>query len=206
MDDFIIQTEPFRAVCDLCGLHLEQLLIHQKNVSRLCDHLASAIGLDEHSSEILKIASLVHDAGMIAIPREILELPRSLMEDEFDLVKSHSAIGATIFAQYDSMNAVCPIIEQHHERFDGAGYPHGLKRDDIVIEARILAVVETYDLLRSWSPYQAQLNHSEAMDELRASAGSQHDPRIVEAFFQMEAEVSADPTLTWNQAATGLPE
>ena len=146
--------------------------------------------------EDLALAGPLHDIGKVAIPDSVLLKEGALDKAEWELMKEHSRIGARIvqadIERYNLrdryLNIARNICAHHHERFDGTGYPDGLREDGIPLEARIFAVADAYDAIRSRRPYKEALPHEEAVKRIRASAGSHFDPRIVKAFEECEQE------------------
>ncbi len=150
---------------------------------------ASAIGrhLDFSPDEIRTLywGGLLHDIGKIGIPDEILSKPTKLNNTEWDLIKKHTIMGARLVAPIKKISNVAPIIEYSHERFDGLGYPHGIKGSEIPIGARIISVVDSFSAMRDERPYKKPFSFEKAIDELNRNAGSMYDPKIVKAFLHV---------------------
>jgi putative nucleotidyltransferase with HDIG domain len=155
---------------------------HSIKVSDYSVKIAEALGLSERDIVDIKYAALLHDIGKIGIPDEIIKKPTKLTPEEFEIVKTHPQIGAKIIKEIESLSAMVPIILHHHERFDGKGYPDGLKGDAIPIGARIVHVTDAYDTMVSARAYRDMLPAELAVSELRKNAGNQFDPKIVEEF------------------------
>jgi HD-GYP domain-containing protein (c-di-GMP phosphodiesterase class II) len=136
----------------------------------------------------LRVAALLHDIGKIGIPDSALNKPARLTSAEFLMVKAHPVITAQIVGKIEALAHLVPIIRHHHERWDGTGYPDGLKGDDIPLLARILAVADGFEAMTSERPYRRARSEEEALAELKKCAGSQWDPKVVEAFLQMLEE------------------
>lgn len=132
-------------------------------------------------------AALFHDVGKLDIRSEVLKKPGSLTDEEFAEVKGHPTAGRIILEDHQ-MDRIGKIIEQHHERIDGSGYPHHLKGDSICIEARIIAVVDSFDAMTSDRPYRMALTEDEAIEELIEGKGSLYDERIVDVFLEVLKE------------------
>jgi HD-GYP domain-containing protein (c-di-GMP phosphodiesterase class II) len=128
--------------------------------------------------ELLIYAALLHDIGKIGIPNCILNKKGPLTPEEWQEITKHPSAGRAIIEKTFLRDAG-PIIEQHHEQYDGTGYPFGLKGDEILVESRIIAVVDAFDAMISDRPYRAAMTNDEAITELRRCAGSQFDPRVV---------------------------
>ena len=148
---------------------------HERRVAELATRIASNLGWSVEAVERLRIAALVHDIGKITIPAEILSKPSRLTETEFALIKSHSAAAYEILAPIDFGGPVAEIVLQHHERLDGSGYPQGLRGDEILPGARILAVADVVEAMVTHRPYRAALPLDEALAEIEGGAGSRYD-------------------------------
>jgi diguanylate cyclase (GGDEF)-like protein len=154
---------------------------HSERVSELAARLATRLGLDAEQIELTRLAGSLHDLGKLAIPEEILRKAGELTDSERLVLQRHPQIG---FRMLDSLgvDSVAEIVLHHHERWDGAGYPGGLRGEDSPLGARIIFVVDAYDAMTSDRVYRARLSHEEALVELRRCSGTQFDPLIVEAF------------------------
>jgi len=158
---------------------------HSERVKMLALELGRYIGLDFRELETLEHASILHDIGKIGIESFILQKQGKLTPKEYCLIKSHPLIGEEILGPIDTLESVRQIILQHHERYDGKGYPYGLRGEELSLKARILSVVDTFDAMMSERPYRKALSLCEIMDELGANAGTQFDPYVVESFIEM---------------------
>jgi len=154
---------------------------HEKRVTQLCVAMAEEMGLDEAAVEGLRLAALVHDIGKISVPAEILTKPSRLTPLEFELIKVHPAAAHEMLASIGFEQPVATIVLQHHERLDGSGYPDGLKGDEAVLEARILAVADVVEAMASHRPYRAALGLDAALGEVSAGAGTRYDAAAVAA-------------------------
>ena len=159
---------------------------HRGRPSDMIAALATGIGLEmglpHEEIERIRIASLLHDLGKIAIPEEILDKPTTLSEDEWQAIGEHPRIGQVILESASNLREAIPVVLHHHERFNGGGYPHGLKGNEIPLGARIVSVADAYHAMVHDRPYSAALTHEEALDELRRNAGTQFDPEVVDVF------------------------
>jgi putative nucleotidyltransferase with HDIG domain/PAS domain S-box-containing protein len=153
---------------------------HQRRVAELATAIAERMGLAEVVREGLRLASLVHDLGKIAVPAEILAKPTRLTETEFTLIQEHAAAGHAILSDIAFEQPLAEIVLQHHERLDGSGYPRGLSGDEVRPEARILAVADVYEAMVSHRPYRPGIAPEQAAAELRAGAGVRYDAQVVE--------------------------
>jgi putative nucleotidyltransferase with HDIG domain len=155
---------------------------HSQKVSEYSLKIAEAMGLPERDVENIKYAALLHDIGKIAIPDDIIKKPTKLTPEEFEKVRKHPVIGAMIIKEIESLAPMVPIILHHHERYDGKGYPDGIKGDAIPLGARIVHVTDAYDTMVSARAYRDMIPQELAVSELRKNAGTQFDPAVVEAF------------------------
>jgi diguanylate cyclase (GGDEF)-like protein len=144
--------------------------------------LAKGLGLPEREIERIRVASLLHDLGKLAIPEEILTKPGELNDPEWRIVSEHPKIGQLILEQAGAMRDAATIVLHHHEWFDGSGYPHGLAGEEIPVGARIVAIADAYEAMIAGRPYRAAVGHDAAIKELRRHAGVQFDPDLVERF------------------------
>ena len=162
---------------------------HIRRVQQQAMRLARALGIeDEGELQAIDAASLLHDMGKLAVPEHILNKPGKLTAAEFEKMKLHATVGADILSSVDFPYPVVPIVRHHHERWDGGGYPAGLKGEAIPIGARILAVVDCFDALTSDRPYRSKMTSADAIAILREWSGSHYEPRIVEKFVEIHAE------------------
>lgn len=144
----------------------------------------------KESLKLLRWGSYFHDIGKLAIPLEILNKPGKLTPEEWETMKSHSLIGADIMRAHpvEWLKDAAFIVEQHHERYDGKGYPHGLKGEEISIEAAIVSVVDAYDAMTTERVYKEALTVEEAFEELRKGKGTQFHPEVVDRFIEIMQE------------------
>jgi putative nucleotidyltransferase with HDIG domain len=161
---------------------------HQRRVAELAGAIAEEMGLPKDKIEGIRMAGLIHDVGKISVPAEILSKPSKLNEMEMDLIKAHSQIGYDILKEIDFPWAVAKIVLQHHERMDGSGYPQGLKGDEILLEARILAVADVVEAMASHRPYRPALGIDAALSEIEKNRGRLYDPEIVAACLRLFRE------------------
>ena len=129
-----------------------------------------------------RIGALLHDVGKLMVPADVLNKPGKLTDEEWALVRKHPSAGVELLADIEFPWDVRPIVESHHERWDGRGYPHGLAGEEIPLMARVLCIADVYDALTSHRSYKRALSHSEAMDIMRADVGTQFDPALFVAF------------------------
>lgn len=158
------------------------------HATRVMDYammIGEELGLGFEAVDQLRFAGLLHDVGKSGIPEEILLKPSRLTADELAQVQKHVEIGATIVDQIEFLKALTPVILHHHERWDGKGYPHGLKGEKIPLLARVLCVADSFDAMTSERAYADRLSVREARRELEAQVGTQFDPRVVAAFLDV---------------------
>lgn len=158
---------------------------HSARVAELCVQIGRKLGMKTSDINLLRVISNLHDIGKIAIDSSILNKPAGLTKDEWESIKKHPEIGYRILATSPEYAEIAYDILSHHERFDGKGYPRGLKGEDIPYRARIIAVADAYDAMTSQRTYKKQMTTEEAIDELVRNSGSQFDPGIVSAFISV---------------------
>lgn len=180
------------AMSDALELRDEYTSAHQRNVSLISHKIASVLDLNERQVEGVTLGALVHDIGKIGIPSEILNKMKPLSGAEYQLIKEHPSDGANLFKNIDLPIPLAQMIEQHHERLDGSGYPNRLKGDDICIEARIIAVADTFDAMASDRPYRYSPGRQAAIDELRSNRNIKYDAYVVDRFLEL---LDTDPDL-----------
>jgi putative nucleotidyltransferase with HDIG domain len=179
--------ENFMAALDLRDV---ETYGHSKTVARYSHVLAEAAGIREPGTlDHIRKGALLHDAGKMAIPDSILKKPGPLAPKEWDVIRRHPALGYGLVRDVKLVREVGNIILCHHERYDGAGYPKGLKGEAIPFEARIFAVADTIDAVTSHRPYRAPRDFRAARRELETNAGGQFDPAVVDVFRGMDLAV-----------------
>lgn len=161
---------------------------HCRQLGYLGERVALALELEESQRTAIRIGGFLHDVGKIAIADAILLKPGRLTEEEYTQMKRHADIGGDMLAVHRDLVAIAEIVRHHHERFDGAGYPAGLKGDGIPLGARIISVADTFSAMTTTRPYRAALPVERALDELSRYAGSQFDPEIVSVFINCWAD------------------
>jgi len=164
---------------------------HSIRVSKLCEAISIEMKLEKQELNKIRIAGLVHDIGKIGIDEKILNKNERLDEDERKEIEKHSEAGWRILSSSTEFSELAQCVLYHHERWDGNGYPHKLKGDNIPIEARIIAVADSYDAMTSERRYKKAMSHEDAINELLRCSGTQFDPDIVDVFINM-VPVKAD--------------
>jgi putative two-component system response regulator len=164
---------------------------HVRRVSDTSFRLAGALGIEGRELELIRRASQLHDVGKIGIPDEILLKPGKLTPAEFEVMKTHTTIGARILtgARSDLVRMASAIAYTHHERWNGLGYPRGLSGDAIPIEGRIVAVADVFDALTNARLYKEAWPLEEALAEIERQSGAQFDPAVVKAFLELHRPV-----------------
>lgn len=157
---------------------------HSQRVSEICQKIGSALGLSEIKISKLKVVGLLHDIGKIAIDDSILNKPGKLTVQERNEINRHPDIGYRILCSTSEMLELAECILAHHERWDGTGYPRGLKGETIPTKARILGLADAYDAMTSERPYRKPFNDDEAITEIRKNAGKQFDPELARLFIE----------------------
>ncbi|MCE5342418.1 MAG: diguanylate cyclase [Eubacteriales bacterium] len=168
---------------------------HVERVVFFCNLLADRLELDTNEKRKLVYSAYLHDIGKINIPEEILIKTDPLTPEEWNILKNHPQYAVDIIKNNEAMEEIKPIILQHHERYDGKGYPQGLKGDEIHYLARLLTVADAFDAMTSLRPYQAIKSYRQAIRELRRCSGTQFDPEAVDAFIPCIEE--RDGTQEW---------
>ncbi|MFQ5878732.1 MAG: HD-GYP domain-containing protein [Dehalococcoidia bacterium] len=160
---------------------------HTLRVQRLAVALARHMGLTGHQLQALTQAALLHDIGKIGVPDAVLNKLGPLTDDEWWYMRRHPALGYGILRHLPLLKGVASIVYAHHEHYDGRGYPHGLKGEEIPPEARLFAVIDAYDAMTSNRPYRQALPQGQAVAEIVHYAGTQFDPGMVQAFVEAAA-------------------
>jgi diguanylate cyclase (GGDEF)-like protein/putative nucleotidyltransferase with HDIG domain len=156
---------------------------HCKKVSKYATEIADALGFSEERVATMRSAALLHDIGKIGVSDGVLLKPGALDPDDWDAIRAHPKLGVAILKHVTGLSGCLAAIQYHHERYDGSGYPAGLRGENIPLDARILSVADSYDAMTSLRPYrEGKMSQEEALEELTRCTGTQFDPRIVEVF------------------------
>lgn len=161
---------------------------HQRRVAQLAGAIGRHMGLPPDMVEGIETGSLIHDIGKIHIPAEFLSRPGKLSSEAFQVIKTHPRIGWEIIRNIDFPWPVAEMVRQHHECLDGSGYPDGLKGDEIILEARIIAVADVFEAIVSHRPYRPALGLAAAVDEIQRNSGNHYDPAVVRACLDLVEE------------------
>jgi response regulator RpfG family c-di-GMP phosphodiesterase len=162
---------------------------HSKRVAKIVSGMAEVMKMDAEDIEMLKIAAKIHNLGYIAVPDKILLKPGKLTVEEYDVMKEHPEVGAEIIGTNPALKDIVPALRSHHERYDGFGYPDGLKKEEPHLWARMIAVADTFDAITSLRPYRSAQSREYAIDAIKEIRGTQLCPKCVDVF------------LTWLESA-----
>jgi diguanylate cyclase (GGDEF)-like protein/putative nucleotidyltransferase with HDIG domain len=175
---------------------------HSKKVNIYTMALAEKIGLSSDDVSALSAAALLHDIGKVGIPDKVLNKKGKLNKEDWEAIKAHPKLGANIISNIPKLAPAVNSILYHHERWDGSGYPEGLKGEEIPLEARILAIADSFEAMTSARPYRPALALEEVVTELRQGAGLQFDPKLVEVFIEI-VEAGLPEKIKIGQDASG---
>jgi putative nucleotidyltransferase with HDIG domain len=156
---------------------------HSQRVQRIAVAIGEELELSKDRLDPLRLGALFHDIGKLRVPDAILTKPARLTNEEYDVIKRHSADGAHIVGKFGPLRATMPMIRHHHERWDGSGYPDGLGADEIPLEAAVLGLADAWDAMTTVRPYKPALKLDQAFGEVREGRGAQFAPAVVDAFF-----------------------
>jgi putative nucleotidyltransferase with HDIG domain len=163
----------------------EATCAHSQATGAWCRRLSEAMGLSAATTDIIVKAGVLHDIGKIATPDAVLNKPGPLTEHEWTVMRQHAEFGAEILRELPALAPFAPIVRAHHERWDGHGYPYGLKGEQIPFEARVVAVADAFHAMISARPYRPAIAQREAMEILREGRGTQWDAEVVDAMIAM---------------------
>jgi putative nucleotidyltransferase with HDIG domain len=158
---------------------------HCDIVAEYAVKLAERLGLPPESKRALRIAGLLHDIGKLAVPDDILKKPAPLTQEEYEIMQRHVSIGEVLIREVPELKEVIQAVACHHERFDGTGYPRGLKGDEIPLIGRIIALADAYSAMCLDRPYRKGMSHDRVLNELVAGARVQFDPELAQVFVQL---------------------
>lgn len=161
---------------------------HSEHVMRYAIAIGKALGMNDEELELLEYQAMLHDVGNIGVPDALLNKSEVLTREEIDMLRYHVSVGVDILKRVDTEGKLAPGVAEHHERYDGKGYPKGLSGEGISLNGRILSVADSFAAMSSDRPYRKALSRDQALEQLRINAGSQFDPQVVEAFLAFLAQ------------------
>lgn len=179
-----------KSLVTLLDTRIPQEYTHSPYFSHLVVSIAHQMHLDQKQTESLKYASLLHDAGKVDIPLEILTKTTKLTPREYTIIKRHPLKGAQILRPLQMLKPVIPIILHHHEKYNGAGYPSRLRKGQIPLGARIMAVADAFEAMVYGRPYRERKDINAAIKEIKSKSGTQFDPKVVEAFLKIIKKIN----------------
>lgn len=187
-----------KSLVTLLDIRVPQEYTHSPYFSKLVEAISQQMHLDAKQIESLKYASLLHDAGKADIPVEILTKTTKLTSHEFSIIKKHPVKGAQILRHLQILKPAIPMIMHHHEKYDGTGYPSGLKKGQIPQGARIMAVADAFEAMVYGRPYRERKDIASAIKEIRKKSGKQFDPKVVDAFLKVAKKIRTKNYLKLN--------
>lgn len=187
-----------KSLVTLLDTRVPQEYTHSPYFSHIVMMIAHQMHLDEKQVESLKFASMLHDAGKADIPLEILTKTSKLTPNEYRIIKRHPVTGAQILRHLQVLRPVIPIIMHHHEKYNGTGYPSRLKKGQIPLGARIMAVADAFEAMVYGRPYRERMDIPSAVKEIKKKSGTQFDPRVVEAFLKVVKKIKTKKYLQGN--------
>jgi diguanylate cyclase (GGDEF)-like protein/putative nucleotidyltransferase with HDIG domain len=159
---------------------------HSQAVSLYAEYICNALGMDSEETEKIKLGALMHDIGKIGVPENVLGKPAKLNDNEWKIIKQHPVIGARrIIQPISALNDLIPVVEHHHENWNGTGYPHGLKEEEIPIGARIVSIADAFHTMTTDRPYRRSLGYDRAIERLSQGAGTQWDQSLINVFLKI---------------------
>ena len=168
---------------------------HSRRVARIARVIAEHLHLSREAIEEIELAALLHDIGKLAIPDHVLGKPGKLDPSEWALIRLHPSVGAGILANHPQLSRIVPLVRAHHERWDGRGYPDGLRGEEIPLGAAIIALADAFDTMISDRPYRPARRFADAIEEIRHGRGTQFHPAVVDAFFEALRDPNSLPIL-----------
>jgi putative nucleotidyltransferase with HDIG domain len=183
LEDTFVQT--IGALANAIDIRDTYTSSHSQKIADWAAAVARKMGLPPDQVRAIYWGGILHDIGKIGIPDEILKKPAKLNSHEWEIIKNHTIVGANLIAPIKKISHIAPLVEFSHERYDGLGYPHGIKGEEIPIGARIISVVDSYSAMRDERPYKKPFSYEQAIDELKRNSGTMYDPTIVDAFLDI---------------------
>ncbi len=175
-------SKQFAALLLLMWEKDQQLYSHYRRVQHVASRFAQALDLPKDEAAAIELGALFHDIGKICLHQEVLQKVSSLTQREFEEIKQHPAAGALLLNQARVPRNMALVVYHHHERWDGAGYPSGLRGEAVPLGARLVAIADAFEAMTSHRPYQRTRTHAQALAELHRCAGTQFDPALLQCF------------------------
>ncbi|MFO7870696.1 MAG: HD domain-containing phosphohydrolase [Kiritimatiellia bacterium] len=188
--DGLPDTSPltlFNILLGALDTHEPGAMLHAQNTAMYASRISRELEMEFHQASTIERGAFFHDIGKLGVPDYILRKAGDLTDGETEVMRTHALLGSRLLGAFPSLSNESAVANCHHERFDGRGYPRGLKANEIPLGARIAAVADAYDVLNSGRSYKSAVDASSAMAEIASNSGSQFDPRVVEAFQRVTA-------------------
>ncbi len=179
-----VRRRTLDAIIDIFSLKCPREAKHSRRVSALCKRFVIELDLEKEKIDSLTVTSLMHDIGKVGVKDYILNKPSALDEEEWAIIKKHPDMGGKILSSIKEFQDMAEIVRQHHERWDGTGYPNGLKGNEIIFEARIIALADAYDSMTNDRPYRKARTPLQAVNELKINAAKYFDPELCRFFVE----------------------
>ncbi|PKK97974.1 MAG: hypothetical protein CVV57_09595 [Tenericutes bacterium HGW-Tenericutes-2] len=177
-----IRNHAIKAILNTLTDKYQEEKIHSKRVSSFCKIIGMELGIQQEELDLLELAGMYHDIGKISIPDAILNKPGKLTDEEYEIIKTHTLVGYQILKAADEYSGLAEYALSHHERWDGRGYPKGLKGTEIPLFSRIINVADSFEAMTADRPYRKGMSLEDAIKEIKRCSGSQFDPEIAEIF------------------------
>ncbi len=174
-----------KSISNFLSQHVPTSRLHTEHIFRILKAMEKELSLSKAEIKSLEFAAILHDAGKINLPKKLLKKQKPLTAQEFELIAKHPQKGIELIKDLESLKPVMPIILYHHERYDGKGYPSGLKEKQIPLGARILSIIDSFDAMYFGRPYRKKIPLETVKDELKKQKGKQFDPKVVDALLKI---------------------
>jgi response regulator RpfG family c-di-GMP phosphodiesterase len=184
-----IRLDIYKTITELAEIRDNETGQHIIRVGKYSRLIAEKLGIPKKFCQDLEMFAPLHDIGKVGISDSILLAPRKLTKEEFEIMKTHTEFGYAILKEKPTMEMAADIAHHHHEHYDGSGYPMNLKGNNIPLCARIVAIADVYDALRSKRPYKEPWEHEKAIQEIKKNSNSHFDPELVKIFLENEKEI-----------------